>query len=58
MLIHCSELILLLVYLIYCVWRCIGRLMAIAIVVVHAPYWHVWAHAGVVHSVKQVQCWP
>ena len=32
--------------------------MTVAIVVVHAPHWHVWAHAGVVHPVKQVQCWP
>ena len=58
LLLRCSELIQLFAYLIYCVWRCIGGLMTVAIVVGHAPHWHVRAHPGVVHAVKQVQCWP
>ena len=47
-----------LIYLIYRVRGCIGRLMTVSIVVVHASHLHVGAQASVVHAVEQVQCWP
>ena len=54
---HRGPFVQFLVYLIHCVWRCIGRLMAVSIVVVYASYRHVRAHPTIVHAVKQIQSW-